>query len=511
MSNERRASWHYSQHFTDQNGQLYKEGREHLSSFEKLKRIGQDHLAHLQKDLLYSPDFLLRSRRFVAHAAFELQPKVWASFWEHVYLASLLGEEIVLQAQANNHLPQVNATTMAAVAYMHDVGRLVQSDGYFRNDLIMERLLKSINNPPLQEIFDTYTIPMRKYLELKKILMGKDMHEQNRIISAYFTSLTPEQRIFNVADNLGKRLQGRIFTLEDFEQYLITQETRYRGSVAEQQTITWPSIMYAQRYRRENGKNSPQLKVVQKTLHWLAEMGVDVGKIQTKLEPKVPKTIILMRHGEAATEYGHVYNLDNKTLLIEDKEGQIIETEDIARLVNEHDPRIVAVGETLKQRQFIFNHVFASPTIRTRQTAYLLAQGNGYDGEILPLREAREALAPLVPRWYSTAGSLYTWRELEKTLDANPDEQGVYRSFFAESSGELKARMIAGFHKVLFQTKPGEISAMVSHSSPIQEFHKWLYNELKLPAENHAPGPGAAEVIVVEGNEPLLAYYLREK
>lgn len=183
------------------------------------------------------------AREFLARGAKETNPIVWASFFDHTIVASEVGRLVAEQAAAVSL--EVDPRKVEFALWLHDISRIVSVD-YLRNDFIGNRLLFEVGVPRM--VFDgclssTYDL-MKAAVELEltdgQIKLEEELDEQQvAIVNKYFNSLTPMQRITNLADNLGKRDRNGLFTLEAFRQYLKSQERRYN------QTSQWPSVNWA--------------------------------------------------------------------------------------------------------------------------------------------------------------------------------------------------------------------------------------------------------------------------
>jgi hypothetical protein len=226
-----------------------KENLLNLELYAKLKRLGKEIFSEssIVKSGIISPTDVGLAREFMTRGAKETNPQVRASYWEHITIAPELGKRI---AEETNGKLDINPAEVEMLLWLHDIGRLVTPSAYFRNDLIGDRLLLETGFP--KKIVDEFP-PLARISVLAdemELTEGQlnftepSTDGQEKTLQAYFDSLTPTQRIINLADNLGKRDKNGIFSSDTFLKYLETQEERYSTD------SFWSSVHWATERRR---------------------------------------------------------------------------------------------------------------------------------------------------------------------------------------------------------------------------------------------------------------------
>src|SRR3989304_3673818 len=117
-----------------------------VERYDEIKTLGKEIFAGEQ----ISPQSISTgqvdlARRFLTEGAKKVNPEVWSSYWEHVFIAPELGKRIAQKLETTGS--QINPDEVEFLLWLHDIGRLVSPDAYFRNDLIGDRLLKEVGLP----------------------------------------------------------------------------------------------------------------------------------------------------------------------------------------------------------------------------------------------------------------------------------------------------------------------------------------------------------------------------
>lgn len=142
-----------------------------------------------QSDIATVEGFLVRASS-VAHK--NLHP----NFWEVTQLAALYAEAIAKHVE----LPELNPAAASALNLMHDFGRLISPDQYYRNDLLFDRF--AVRTGFRSE-------ELNKLPSLKSILTKPI---KDSLVSIH----TPTKRVLHIADWLGKRnTDGQLVTIDE--------------------------------------------------------------------------------------------------------------------------------------------------------------------------------------------------------------------------------------------------------------------------------------------------------
>jgi len=270
-----------------------------VNRYNQLKEIGKKII----------PDKFPQNNRFseaeaklgetiLAKAIHDTNPPVWASYFEHIVIASKLGKEIAFSALQKG--VAIDPYKVEFLLHLHDLGRIVTPGAYLRNDFIGDRLLFEMGVPKalLKDLPSTQklmAVASTMDLDPEQLTFKKALTKtQEKIADEYFNSQTETQRIINLADNLGKRGPDALFNTEMFLKYLKSQEARY------DQTSDWPSINWALP-RRQAGAVL-QADVIEKTVRWLSKKGVDLNEIHQRLENYTPQFIITHPYSENSKE-----------------------------------------------------------------------------------------------------------------------------------------------------------------------------------------------------------------
>lgn len=422
---------------------------------------------------------------FLQKAARVTNPPVWASYWDHVLLAPEIGRMVAKAAR--DHEVKINPDQLEFLLWTHDLARMVLPGSYLKNDLLTTRLLLEAGVPKrilsetdsLANLMDS---AYRMGLDPDQYRWRKPLtNAQQGLADHYFEAKTPTQRIYNLADNLGKRGPQGLFSLASFIGYLKSQEGRY-GT-----TSQWPSVKWAIQ-RREQGAFL-QGMTVEKTVDWLSQNGVNFDQIREQLLDYGAKFILVLRHGELNNPNSIVYNRDS-----------VMRPDDIIHLANEGTDQMKAVGEILKQRGFRVSRVLVSPETRARESAEAMGLGN---------------IKPEVARYLDDLFAPGPYLEGMKMKDLEAIGGNVYGSrwnqYHHESPEQVIERMNRAFWDLARNLKVSETGVLISHGDPIA----WLMNTIvegQTPTPENLrkliyPNEGEGMVFVLDSNDELFTTY----
>jgi broad specificity phosphatase PhoE len=451
------------------------------SQYKKLETLGKKLFAgqKLTQETIGKEQVEL-AEKFLSQGAKETNPEVLASYWEHVLLSPELGKRI---AEKMGSEPAVNPNAVEFLLFLHDIGRLLSPSEYFRNDLIGDRLLLATglskdliaDLPPLGRISvladeEEFTNEQLNFSES----LTKDQEET---IQKYFLSLTPTQRIINLADNLGKRNGNGIFNLAAFEEYLKTQEKRYEHE------SRWACVHWA--IARRRGAALLQYYLVKKTIDWLESLGVEIGKILESLKDYGPKFVLIIRHGELENPKNVAYNRDS------------VMNESI-HLSSEGKTHLQTVGQIIKTKGFNLTKIFTSPETRALESSEELKTKL-----FIPVETAADLDEVLCPYPYAQNWSM------DKLVALNGK---IYNLPGTENPEEVVKRMRRFYDGTANELKVGEAAILVSHGDPIVFLiHHLETNSVADPKflrDIIYPAKGQVTVTIIGTNGKLFALYL---
>lgn len=424
-----------------------------------------------------------KAREFMVRGARETNPPVWSSYWEHIIIAPELGRRIAEQAAAKGL--EVDPLRVEFALWLHDASAMVTS-AYNRKDYIGDTLLRKMGLPSeiLRALSSTHKL-MAASQELKPTAGQKRLEapldaRQEAVVEEYFLSLTPEQRITNLGDNLGKRDGNGLFTLEAFRQYLTTQESRY------DQSSPWPSVNWAissptpvEVPGRQYGAVL-QYYTIKKTIEWLKNSGVNVDGICQDLADYGPKIVVVVRHGEIDNPTGIVYNRDSVM-----KQDQAIHISDRGK------QQMTDVGKILSSRKFNITSIFSSPETRALESIKAIRTGSD---STLPVQIVEELDDAMAPGPYTEGMSMETFMGLA----GNVYDENRWGKYHHESPGSITKRTRDAFWKIAKDLRVGQTAVMLSHGDPIAFLLNALDNKKITPAElRNAIYPKKAEATAV--------------
>ncbi len=226
------------------------------------------------------------AENLMSKAAEACAPTVWREYWEHVLIAPQLGGALA-ESAAHNGI-NVDPNLVEYLLHVHDIGRMV-NNAYLHNDDVTTRILKHGGMPSeaLDELPSTRALMQHAqgigFSEDQLKMQAEIGPNQQEQVDQYHELLTPTQRIVNIADNLGKRMGGHLFTMANFAHYLAAQETRY--SVHSNQ---WGATSWSVDQGRRPAGALLQYLTVEKSLQWLRAEGVQVDDILEEFSQVTP-------------------------------------------------------------------------------------------------------------------------------------------------------------------------------------------------------------------------------
>ncbi|MFA6007143.1 MAG: histidine phosphatase family protein [Candidatus Shapirobacteria bacterium] len=467
-----------------------KEDETAVLRYQKLKSIGQEVLASgsfILTDHTTESDANL-GKKILTEGIHETNPPLWASYFEHIIIAPEYGKKIASSA-ADCGL-DVNPYEIEFLLHLHDVGRLVTSSAYLRNDYIGNRLLVEfgiprplLRNLPSNEKLMSTAETMN--LDHEQLTFQSPLNEeQKKIASEYFEGMSPTTRIINFADNLGKRdKKNGLFNAEIFLSYLKSQESRY------DQSSLWPSIKWALPKRQAGA--ILQSYIIEKTVEWLTNLGVDLNEIHDQLSDFGPHFIVVARHGELNNPKNIVYNRDSFML-----------PEDRIHLSDSGKNQMEILGQTLHKRQFNVTQIIASPEERAQESAKFISDQLGnppiainpnLDDNFSP-GPYREKMT--MNQLAEIGGNVYSQR-WEKYQHEQPDS--------------VVKRMHQQFMEMSNSLKTGETGVLVSHGDPIAWLLNTLQSELIPNPEDlrhlEYPAKGEAVIVIINSDNTIYSSY----
>jgi FMN phosphatase YigB (HAD superfamily) len=239
-------------------------GEREVDYYNAISQIAPDFLAHtaLYEERPWTPEDTERIRDFLVVSAPYSNPKLMPGFWEHTLLASIYAEILT------DHVKPLDITQAEAegLELLHDIGRIISPDQYYRNELLADLIFKKGNNKTSSEL--------AKLPDNSQILglRGKpvtDIHDH-----------TPAQRITRVADWLGKfNTIGDLVTPEEIINSSNASFKRYREK--EQWLTTKIGISAI-----EAGKGELGNQLFTDAVSWLRQSGVDLDKVRDEVRKK---------------------------------------------------------------------------------------------------------------------------------------------------------------------------------------------------------------------------------
>lgn len=455
------------------------ESPEVVLQYEKLKKLGMAIFAQVktvETGKVDDSDVDL-GKKFLQEAAKVISPSVWASFWEHTILAPEMGKRVAQEACRVGIDVDPKITQMGL--WLHDVS-IMLTTAYNRKDFIGDSLLKKIGIP--NEVLSALTSTHKLMVAAEQLNLTDDQstlrapltNDQQGVVDAYFDSLSPTQRITNLADNLGKRTADGLFTMEAFRKYLTTQEKRY------DQHSPWPSTHFA--IRSSSPGKSPrrpdgavlQFYTVQKTVEWLEKSGVDLNAIFHELADYGPRFVLVARHGELNNPSNIVYNRDT------------VMGEEIIHLSEQGVHQMRSIGEVLKKRGFVCRTIMTSPETRTQESSAAIQES--IPVPITVNNDLDDSYAP---------GPFFERMDMKHFMDKqeNVYDKKRWGQYNHESLEEIRNRMMGVYRSAIADLKVGEAAVLVTHGDPSAT----LLDALD-PDQNLTLQKGRAAVVVIDAD-----------
>lgn len=459
-----------------------------VERYDKLKALGKEIFSGEPiTPKTISPEQVSLAKRFLTEGAKTVNPEVWASYWDHVILAPELGKRIAQRLAVTDS--KINPNEVEFLLWVHDIGRLVTPGAYFRNDLIGERLLREAGMS--QGIIDELSSTGNLMAKADEMELNEDQlsfkesfnPDQAKFAQEYFDSLTPVQRIVNLADNLGKRQEDEIFDVEKFLSYLKSQEGRY------DQESHFASIHWAIPRRRAGAVL--QAYTVEKTVAWLKDSGVNVSEVLDELKDYGPKFVLITRHGE----------LDNPTNVVYNRDAVMSEP---IHLSQEGANQMQRLGNLINAKRFEPVRIVSSPETRAKESTQNLNSKLGVSSvEISDDLDDANASGP-----YQEGMKMDEFTKLKGDV-YDKSRWGQYNH---EEPEEIVKRMYHALTSIAATLNTGEAGILLSHGDPIA----WLANYLdtkdvpnpKSLRDLIYPAKGDSLVAVIEPDEKVFTLYL---
>lgn len=199
--------------------------------------------------------------------------------------------------------------------------------------------------------------------------------------------------------------------------------------------------------------------------------------------PKL-KELILIRHGQSTANASGVWQGKLDFPLSDEGREQ-------ARCAGK-----ALAGETL-------GAIYASPLSRAFETAEIIAEESGFEGEIVPLDG-------LIER----GGGVFegsTWAEREQTMPdliakfrSVPEEEG-WKVVGAETDEEILSRFSSSVSEILSRHQAGSRIIVVSHGGVMRAFLRDFFGEEVLSGGERAENASITRIEWPEDDEPRLA------
>lgn len=450
------------------------------------------------------------AREIVTRGIRETNPAAWATYFEHCLIAPELERRIFTEVEKAGALDKLsdasgndfNQNEANFLIWLHDLSVMV-SISYSRKDFIGDRLLLEMGIPKEMISHLPSTRKLMKTAEKMKIdgtkikeAVGEKpweeifTEEQLEIAEVYFASMSPGQRIINLADNLGKRGKNGIFSYQEFVEYLKSQEARYVSRETGWASTDWSTKLGGVETSRRVAGSFLQAYIVDKTIKWMGEIGVDVDRILQGMKDYGPKFIIVARHGEVDNPNNIVYNLD-----------EAMKFEDIIHISEEGERQMSRLGKLINGRHFNVVSVTASNQQRTRESAKAMV------GEKTISIGIDERLKDVyAPGPYKKGMTMEDFRKMKG--DVYTEE---WRDFGHELPEVITQRMETALWAIEKKIGVGETAVLVSHGDAIA----FLLNKLESGkvADSHKLreglylGKGEAVVYIVSPEGEIFSRY----
>lgn len=313
------------------------------------------------------------------------------------------------------------------------------------------------------------------------------LETQKKIADEYFDTLSPLQRIANLSDNFGKRINGHLFDSNSFLDYLKSQEGRYS------QESLWPSVKWAEKWRRDGAVL--QDYTIEKTIDWLAGLGVNIDDVLAGLADYGPKFVVVSRHGELYNPKNIVYGRDSE-----------MKPEDIIHLSEIGVEQMKAVAKTLNSRNFKPNLIITSPSIRAIESGNQLREG-------LKVASAGSSTSDdlddtYAPGPYSEGLTMDEWQQLK----GDAYDETRWGKYNHEKPDKIIERINRAFWSIVDKLKVGQTGLLVSHGDPIAWWINYqVVDQLPEPAKLRDaiyPNKGEAIIAIIDPAGNFFCHYI---
>lgn len=461
-----------------------------VARYETLKDLGKEILApEFAKSQTVSGKHVDAAKEFLSIAAKKTMPPVWASYWEHILIAAELGKRLAQEAQSKGFDVNLNEAEFSLL--LHDVGRYVTPGAYLRNDLIGDRLLKDSGVPgnivkSLPSVGEMVIGGEEMELTDEQLVFEESLNSaQKEVLDRHFDPMTPMQRIIYLSDNLGKRDVQGLFSHETFISYLKSQEGRYpdHGS-------PWASIHWATKDKRRQRSAVYNAYIVEKTLEWLGENGVDYNEVRNSLLDFGPKFVVVARHGELNNPTNIIYNRDSAM-------------DEVIHLSDEGAHQMRTLGKLIKRRGVRPIALETSPETRAQESSKELNSELSTQIKVNPDLDDVYAPGP-----YKEKMTM----DQETQTDGGVYNKNRWGKYDHETPEAVIERMRKAFWDTANSLKTGEAGVLLSHGDPVA----WLVNTINgeaLPNPSDLrslfyPGKGEALLAVIGPDNKVFTMYL---
>lgn len=205
----------------------------------------------LVEDKPWTSEDVHQVKEFLRIAAPFAHPRIFPSYWEHLIIASLYARKIAEKVSGLN----LDQNEAEALQLLHDVGRLAIAHRYLRNDVVE------------QSIFTRAGVRKKLLEKLPSIpsIIGVKVPFVSSKVYHDLEDVSLAQRVFDVADNIGKRSSGgELFDIQTMLAYDTAQPARYTGE-------TWPTERAGKKALTEGGKQQFAIGLLLEEVRWLRD------------------------------------------------------------------------------------------------------------------------------------------------------------------------------------------------------------------------------------------------
>jgi hypothetical protein len=233
----------------------------------------------LHEERAWASEDVEKVRDFLLTCAPYSNPKLTPGFWDHALLAALYAKNLADKVEPANLSP----FEAEALNLLHDFGRIISPDQYYRNELLADLFFRKGNN---MASFGESKLP-----DNSKILGLRGMP------IAGFEDHTPGQRVTHVADWLGKfNSHGELVTPEEIVDSSDKSFGRYRKQGQWASTRIGMSAI-------EAGKAKVGNQLFIDEITWLRESGIDLESVRGEVNqefnsPELQKWLFDIRNAQ---------------------------------------------------------------------------------------------------------------------------------------------------------------------------------------------------------------------